>query len=114
MDPITVLVRGAYGQMGREVVRAVTQAPDTRLVGAVDRVGVGEDAGKTAGLDALGVPIRPPEELEAVLAETQPRVAVDFTRGAEVRELFLAAIPRRVSPVVGATGIPSAVVEEAR
>ena len=36
MKPITVVVHGAMGKMGKAVVNAVCQEPETRLVGAVD------------------------------------------------------------------------------
>src|SRR5437867_1772771 len=54
---IKVLVSGAAGRMGREVVKAVTQDPETTLVGAVDKNCVGRDAGELAGLGALCVPV---------------------------------------------------------
>ncbi|HOJ21024.1 MAG TPA: 4-hydroxy-tetrahydrodipicolinate reductase [Armatimonadota bacterium] len=114
MQPIRVLVRGAHGRMGREVVKAVMAEPDLRLVGAIDRVGVGEDAGRVAGTREAGVAIRPPEELEAVLEATDPEVAVDFTKGPEALELFRAAVPRNTSPVVGTTGMADEALAEAR
>ena len=45
---IKVLVSGACGKMGKEVINAVTTAEDMELVGAVDLVNVGEDIGKIA------------------------------------------------------------------
>jgi dihydrodipicolinate reductase len=36
MEPITVLVHGALGKMGREVVAAISRTPELELVGAVD------------------------------------------------------------------------------
>ena len=114
MQPIRVLVRGAHGRMGREVVRAVAAQPDLRLVAAIDRVGVGDDAGRVAGLDPLGIAIRPPEDLESVLIAEDPEVAIDFTKGPEALELFRAAVPHNTSPVVGTTGMPADVLEEVR
>lgn len=112
MQPLRVLVRGAHGRMGREVVRAVTAEPDLKLVAAIDRVGVGEDAGRIAGVEPAGVAIRPPEELAAAVEEHDPDVAVDFTKGPEALELFRAALPHRCSPVVGTTGMtPEALAE---
>jgi len=59
MAPIPVLVNGAAGKMGREVVKAVAQADDMVLLGAVDRSPEhqGKDAGELAGCGALEVPI---------------------------------------------------------
>ena len=36
MKPITVVVHGAMGKMGKTVISAVCQDPETKLVGAVD------------------------------------------------------------------------------
>ncbi|GFE68513.1 hypothetical protein CFPU101_11230 [Chroococcus sp. FPU101] len=35
--PIPVVVNGAAGKMGREVIKAIANADDLMLVGAVDR-----------------------------------------------------------------------------
>ncbi|MBI3947999.1 MAG: 4-hydroxy-tetrahydrodipicolinate reductase [Armatimonadetes bacterium] len=114
MQPLRILVRGAYGRMGREVVRAVAAEADLRLVAAIDRAGVDEDAGRVAGLEPLGVPIRPPEELVAALEDAAPEVAIDFTKGPEALDLFRAALPRHVAPVVGTTGMAPESLDEVR
>ncbi|NLC57875.1 MAG: 4-hydroxy-tetrahydrodipicolinate reductase [Armatimonadetes bacterium] len=114
MQPIRVLVRGAHGRMGREVVRAVAGAADLRLVAAIDRVGVGEDAGRVAGIGPANVAIRPPEELEAVIRAEDPEVAIDFTKGPEALALFRTAVPLHVSPIVGTTGLSAEALAEAR
>ena len=59
MDKIGVLVAGAYGRMGREVVKAVVAQDDLELVGAVDQVGAGEDIGQVCGLGDLGIKSKP-------------------------------------------------------
>ena len=53
MTTIKVVVNGAAGKMGREVVKAVTQAADLTLVGACDQADAGEDAGLLAGIGPL-------------------------------------------------------------
>ena len=55
---IKVLVSGAVGRMGREVVKAVVGDAETQLVGAVDKNLVGRDAGELAGVEAQNVPIQ--------------------------------------------------------
>ena len=47
---IRVIICGAAGRMGREVVKAVHSDPELEVVGAVDVAGVGEDAGALAGV----------------------------------------------------------------
>lgn len=107
--PIPVVVNGAGGKMGREVVKAVAQAPDMTLIAAIDRKPdlVGKDAGEVAGCEPLEVPIV--NEMESTLCmaaqEKQPAVVVDFTHPASVYENVRAAIAYGVRPVVGTTGM---------
>jgi 4-hydroxy-tetrahydrodipicolinate reductase len=74
---IDVVVCGAAGRMGREVVRLVAVSSTLRLHGAVDRAtnGRGRDAFTLAGLPAGGV------ELVDTLAEALPGAGavIDFT-----------------------------------
>ena len=55
-----VVVTGAAGRMGTQIVRLVAATPGLALAGAVERAGspaVGKDAGALAGLEPLGVPV---------------------------------------------------------
>jgi len=105
---IPVVVNGAAGKMGRELVRAISQARGLELVGAVDVVHVGEDAGEVAGLDEpLEIPIS--NELPIVLtsvAQDKDRdgVLVDFSEPSSVMETFKQSIAFGIRPVVGTTG----------
>ncbi len=107
--PIPVVVNGAAGKMGREVVKAVAAAPDMNLVGAVDRNPAiqGQDIGELAGIDALEVPVVNDLQATLVLAtqERQPPVMVDFTHPDSIYENIRAAIAYGVRPVVGTTGL---------
>jgi 4-hydroxy-tetrahydrodipicolinate reductase len=106
---IPVVVNGAAGKMGREVVKAVAAAEDMTLVGAVDRSPElqGMDVGEVAGCGELEVPIV--NDLQATLVlstqERQPPVMVDFTHPDSVYENVRAAIAYGVRPVVGTTGL---------
>lgn len=108
-DPIPVLVNGAAGKMGREVVKAIAQAEDLTLMGAVSRSleYLGQDAGELAGCGTLEVPIT--SEFQPMLAfvsqEKQPAVMVDFTHPDSVYENIRIAIAYGVRPVVGTTGL---------
>ncbi len=62
---IPVAVCGAAGRMGREVVRAVTEAEGIQLAAAVDHHEIGRDAGEVAGVGSLGVAIE--GDLESAL-----------------------------------------------
>lgn len=114
--PIPVLVNGAAGKMGREVVKAVASAPDMTLLGAVDRNPnyFGEDAGEVAGIEPLEVPIT--NDFEPMLAltaqERQPGVMVDFTHPATIYDNVRSAIAYGIRPVVGTTGLSAAQIQE--
>ncbi|MCX7596317.1 MAG: 4-hydroxy-tetrahydrodipicolinate reductase [Fischerella sp.] len=110
--PIPVIVNGAAGKMGREVVKAVAQAADMSLMGAIDTSPEhqGKDAGELAGLsEPLEVPIT--NQLEAMLGyvagerHMQPGVMVDFTHPDSVYDNIRTAIAYGIRPVVGTTGL---------
>jgi 4-hydroxy-tetrahydrodipicolinate reductase len=99
-----VIVTGACGRMGSEVVRAISGQPDMAVVGAVDTTRVGEDIGVVAGRPALNVLVG---TLQAALAGGAPGVLVDFTRGDVAPANVLAAVQAGWHAVVGTTGISS-------
>lgn len=100
---IKVLVTGAYGKMGREVVKSVLRAEDIELVGAVDGVGEGTDAGLLAEAGNTGVLIE--TNLEEVITRVRPDVAVDFTNPHAVYDNAMIYLKHRVRPVIGTTGL---------
>jgi 4-hydroxy-tetrahydrodipicolinate reductase len=102
-DQITVLVAGAAGRMGAEVVRAVHGEEGLRLVAAVDLARVGDEAGIIAGLGEVGVTIQ--SDLAAAIDCFKPRVMVDFTIPTVVLGNVLTALNMGVTCVVGTTGI---------
>lgn len=107
---IKVLVSGAAGRMGREVVKAVVNDEQTWLVGAVDRHLVGQDAGEVAGIGAQGILIA--EELADALKTSGAEVAVDFSTPHAVRENITIMLEAGVCPVVGTTGLNERDLEE--
>ncbi len=113
--PIPVVVAGALGRMGAEVVRAVTTAEDCRLLGAIDTTpGMeGADVGLELGLGELEVAIT--ADFEGCLCQASQAVRgdgpgagavlVDFTHPSVVYEHTRAAIAYGVHPVIGTTGL---------
>lgn len=114
--PIPVVVNGAAGKMGREVIKAIAAAPDLKLVGAIDTNPAlqGQDAGEVAACGPLEVPIL--QEMESVLAMAgqEPRlgVMVDFTHPSCVYDNVRAAIAYGIRPVVGTTGLSEGQIQE--
>jgi 4-hydroxy-tetrahydrodipicolinate reductase len=95
---IGVLVSGAAGRMGREVVRAVMAEPDLALVGVVDPGHAGETLGEGSGLVIAG-------DLATAIATTAPDVVVDFTHPSVVEGNIRTVLAAGVDCVVGTTGI---------
>lgn len=96
---IRVLVTGAGGRMGREVVRAVTEAPGMEVVGCVDTAaGVRVD-------DGSGTPLVCAMNVAETLLATGPDVMVDFTQPGAVESNLRAALSAGVHCVVGTTGV---------
>lgn len=100
---IDVAVCGAAGRMGKEVVRAVHEADDMRLIAAIDPQEVGRDAGEVAGVGHIGVWIE--ANLSAALMHSQPKVLVDFSVPQVVLQNARTALEEGVFPVIGATGL---------
>lgn len=107
---IRVLVCGAGGRMGREVVKAVSREEDLELVGAVDVKEIGKDAGELAGIGKIGITIE--GDLETALRRSSPDVMVDFTTPASVKENIKKAMANKVVPVVGTTGLKNEDIED--
>jgi 4-hydroxy-tetrahydrodipicolinate reductase len=106
------MVCGAYGKMGREVLRAVHKDEQLSVVGAVDVRSDFADVGELIGDGKIGVVVG--NDLATVIAETKPQVMVDFTAPAAVMDNIRTAIASGVCPVVGTTGLSAADVEEVR
>lgn len=100
---IRVVVVGAKGRMGREVVKTVVNDPQLELVGAVDRSLTQIDVGIALGLGELGVAFT--TTLGETLIEANADVMIDFTNPNVVRENVYTALEYGVRPVVGTTGM---------
>ncbi|HET6498985.1 MAG TPA: 4-hydroxy-tetrahydrodipicolinate reductase, partial [Coriobacteriia bacterium] len=97
---IDVLVNGAAGKMGREVVKALTAADGIRVVAAVDpgRHGCPLD-------DGAGDEVTCDPDLPSAIATSRPAVMVDFTHPASVEASCATALAAGVHCVVGTTGL---------
>ena len=108
-SPIPVVVNGACGKMGREVIKAVSQAEDMTLIGAIERNPqyIGQDIGEVIGCGPLEIPVLNDLQANLVLAtqEKVQGVMVDFTHPDSVYDNVRSAIAYGVRPVVGTTGM---------
>lgn len=105
---IRVLVHGALGKMGREIINGLSSDPDFAVVGAVD---------KKAASNALPLPDGKSEiplssNLESVIALCQPQVMVDFSIAEATRAALPVAAGKGINLVVGTTGLGEKDLEE--
>jgi 4-hydroxy-tetrahydrodipicolinate reductase len=101
MGPITVLVHGALGKMGREVTAAICRDPELELVGGVDVKATQEhltlpDSSKELPLSS---------DLNSLLEVCHPKVLVDFTIAEASMPAARTALKLGVNVVVGTSGL---------
>jgi len=106
-----VVVAGAAGRMGNRLVALLQEAPDLRLVAALEAPGhaaLGRDAGEAAGVGRLSVPITADAEA-AIGAE---RILIEFSvPEASLAHAWLVA-RKGGRAVIGTTGFTAAQREE--
>ncbi len=110
MAQVRVVVHGAMGRMGQEILRAVSCSPDLCIVGAVDL---------RAESDSLPVPnqnspVPLSDNVESILIATSPDVLIDFTTARATMPAVRAALGHAVRLVIGTTGLSSQDHEEIR
>ncbi|NEP62831.1 MAG: 4-hydroxy-tetrahydrodipicolinate reductase [Symploca sp. SIO2G7] len=113
---IPVVVNGACGKMGREVIKAISSVSDMTVIGAIDSNPdyLGQDVGEVAGCGPAEIPVLNDLEATLVLAtqEKTQGVMVDFTHPNSVYDNVRSAIAYGVRPVVGTTGLSSEEIQE--
>jgi 4-hydroxy-tetrahydrodipicolinate reductase len=105
-----VVVVGAAGRMGREVLKALAGAPEFELVGAVDKEMIGTSCRELIG--GIGPEVVIEEKLGAALDRTKPDAIVDFSSASGAAAHALTALTRGISPVIGTTGLGDPVIRE--
>jgi 4-hydroxy-tetrahydrodipicolinate reductase len=103
---IKVMVSGANGRMGREVLKALSKDSQCEIVATVDLKSSWEDVGEILGLGKSGVQME--TDLETSIRKHKPQVMVDFTNPKAVVGNVMTALRNGVIPVVGTTGITDA------
>ena len=118
--PIPVLVSGALGRMGSEVISTVLNSPDCELVAAIDKnkLNNGKNISQVLNLKTSDVFVS--NDLEGSLCsisqnyrnENIKPVLVDFTHPDSVFENTRASIAYGISPIIGTTGLNSTQINE--
>ena len=98
---IRVVVHGALGRVGQQVLNTVCQESEMEVVGAVD-LNIAQDRLPLPG-DSGTVPAS--SDLDTILTSCQPDVMVDFTIAQAAMPAVRIATSRGVNLVVGTTGL---------
>jgi len=104
---VRVLVSGS-GMMGREVLAAACRQEGLEPVGVVDLYANGDTISLPDGAGA--VPFG--ADVAAIIKETRPDVAIDFTNAEWTPRLAQAALDGGVRLVIGTTGLSEAFLSE--
>lgn len=101
MDPIRVVVYGALGKMGKEIINGLYNRAEIKIVGAVD---LNLNSERLILPDNSGwVPLS--DNLDSILSEAKPDVLVDFTVASATMQAAPVAGERGVNLVIGTTGL---------
>lgn len=108
MEPIKVVVHGALGRMGREILPILSQSEIAQPVGAVSR-NAQDDSLSLPGI-SRSIPLS--SDLHNLLDRCNPQVIVDFTSAQGALVAAKSGIPRGINLVIGSTGLEPAHVQE--
>ena len=106
MSALKIAIAGVNGRMGRVLVEAVNNHPDTVLSGALEHSGsevLGLDAGFASGIKT-GIAIS--DDVDAVLAQSD--VLIDFTRPEPTLKYLQKCVEKGVNIIIGTTGFDDA------
>jgi len=108
MKPIKVVVQGALGRMGREVINALCNEPETQLVGAVELQATEDylDLPHNSG----NVPFS--SDIRYILTKCHPHVLVDLSIAQATMPAVRIATEQGVNLVIGTTGLTPDDIDE--
>jgi 4-hydroxy-tetrahydrodipicolinate reductase len=101
VEPIRVVINGAFGRMGEEITRAVVREPGMRAVGAVEK----EVTQQYLPLTEVSELILLSSDLESLLKSCDADVVVDFTNAEASMAAARVALKQKVNMVIGTSGL---------
>ena len=101
MAEIRVVVHGALGKVGREVIGALCRELDMDPVGGIDKVERGDSLDLPDGSGSIPLSTN----LDELLGRTRPDVMVDFSQADAAMAAAPVAASHGVNVVIGTTGI---------
>lgn len=105
-EPVSIIVAGCAGRMGRAVLKAARDAEGVTLAGGFDRPDCaqrGQDLLRLIGADDSGIALLAPDEVDMAKAD----VLIDFTSPEGAIENARRCADAGVAMVIGATGFSS-------
>lgn len=108
---VKAIVAGAAGRMGKRIIHMIGGSKEVALAAAFEKPGhaaVNQDAGRVAGLGALGIKVA--GSLREVAA--QGEVLIDFTYPEATLDNLRAAASKGLAVVIGTTGIAGKMLDE--
>ena len=96
---IKVVIHGALGRVGQEVLRAASSDAELQAVGAVD---IKAKSKKLTLPNGTEIPLS--DDIDAMLSSTKPDVMVDFTVYKAAMPAIRIAAKHKVNMVIGTTG----------
>lgn len=108
MDPVRVVVNGALGKVGRELIQAFASGAEINAVGAVDFVADRESLSLPNGKGSIPLAT----ELGKIIDATGPEVIIDFTVAKAVMASVRTAVDKKVNMVIGTTGLSTGDLDE--
>jgi len=110
MEPIKVVVNGAYGNVSREVVKAVIREPGMKLVGALEAKSKVKQ--NHLVLDGLEEPVPLYSDPDSLFKSCSADVLVDFTNAAVAMATARVCLSHGVYMVTGSTGFTEENLDE--
>lgn len=107
---IRVIVAGASGKMGQEVVKLVQETEQFHLVCGVSRTYQNQDVGEAIGIGTIGIPMV--ASVKEALKVQQADVLIDFTTPEVVKEHAKLALEAGVRPVIGTSGLSEESIQD--
>lgn len=107
---IRIIVAGASGKMGQEVVKLIEKTDHFTMVCGVSRTYQSKDVGEVVGIGNIGVPMV--ASVKEALQNHKADVLIDFTTPKVVKEHAKLAIEAGVRPVIGTSGLSEKTIQE--
>ncbi|MBA7534194.1 4-hydroxy-tetrahydrodipicolinate reductase [subsurface metagenome] len=108
MGLVRIVVSGALGAMGREVIRAVLREPDMKLAGALEE----KVTLKYLTLPETSEQVPFSSDPDSLLKSCNANVLVDFTKASASIAIARIALKNKVNMVIGSTGLTEDNLEE--